>query len=75
MFLLQFSLVCDQDHVSSLITTIQMVGLFVGAMAFGQLGDTIGNELTYAFSMHYATVLQYFFYLIVFTFLENIINY
>ncbi|XP_067937878.1 solute carrier family 22 member 4-like [Watersipora subatra] len=48
----QFDLVCDKEYISSLVTTIQMIGLLAGAAVFGQLGDIIGRRkvllITYA---------------------------
>lgn len=42
--IIQWDLLCNKEYVSSLITSIQMVGLFFGATMFGQLGDTFGRK-------------------------------
>ena len=43
----QWTLVCKQNFVSDLITTVQMVGLLIGAGLFGQVSDVIGRKKTY----------------------------
>ena len=35
----QWDLVCDMDYVSDLVTTLQGVGLLIGAAVFGQMSD------------------------------------
>ena len=47
---LQWDLVCDRDFASDLITSIQMVGLAVGAFTFGQLAELIGRKYSYFLS-------------------------
>lgn len=44
---LQWDLVCDKDYVSDLITTLQGVGLLVGAAVFGQMSDTLGRKVSW----------------------------
>ena len=38
---------CDLDYVSDLVTTIQGIGLVVGAGLFGQLSDLLGRKFSY----------------------------
>ena len=45
--LLQWGLVCGNDYLGELITTLQFVGLIIGAGAGGQLSDAIGRKKTY----------------------------
>ena len=40
----QWNLICGYEFISSLITTIQMVGVLLGAFATGQLADTYGRR-------------------------------
>jgi MFS family permease len=40
----QWNLVCDQKDVASTITTIQMVGVFLGACLTGQIADKFGRK-------------------------------
>ena len=40
---LQFCLICDKSYVSDLITTLQMVGLVLGATISGQIADIYGE--------------------------------
>ncbi|CAH1796783.1 unnamed protein product [Owenia fusiformis] len=40
----EWGLICNQDYVSDLITTVQMVGVLVGACITGQLADTFGRR-------------------------------
>lgn len=44
MFSFQWSLVCMKKSIPSLITTIQMCGVFVGAFITGQLADMFGRK-------------------------------
>ena len=37
---------CDLDYVSDLVTTIQGIGLVVGAGLFGQLSDLLGRKFS-----------------------------
>ena len=43
IFFLQFCLICDKSYVSDLITTLQMVGLVLGATISGQIADIYGE--------------------------------
>lgn len=45
--LFQWTLVCDKKYASDLIMSIQMVGLTLGALTFGQLSDSIGRKYSY----------------------------
>ena len=38
---------CDLDYVSDLVTTVQGVGLAIGAGMFGQLSDLLGRKFSY----------------------------
>ena len=38
---------CDDSYVSTLVTSIQMGGVILGAFAFGQLSDLIGRKISY----------------------------
>ncbi|XP_005099975.1 solute carrier family 22 member 4 [Aplysia californica] len=40
----EFDLVCDLKWTKQLITSLQMVGIFFGALLSGQLGDTFGRR-------------------------------
>ncbi|XP_013403534.1 organic cation transporter protein [Lingula anatina] len=40
----EWNLVCDLEYVSDIITTIQMAGLFFGALAISQLSDMFGRK-------------------------------
>ena len=42
---LQFCLICDKSYVSDLITTLQMVGLVLGATISGQIADIYGETM------------------------------
>nr|KAG5691449.1 hypothetical protein BaRGS_017292 [Batillaria attramentaria] len=42
----EWSLVCDLSYVKPLMTTLQMVGVLLGAFLGGQSSDTIGRRLT-----------------------------
>ena len=42
--ILQWDLVCDMDYVSDLVTTLQGVGLLIGAAVFGQMSDLQGRK-------------------------------
>ena len=48
---LQWGLVCDNDWITSTITTIQMGGLFFGGFVSGQIADIFGRKFTYFFSL------------------------
>ncbi|XP_062570126.1 solute carrier family 22 member 4-like [Saccostrea cucullata] len=47
----EWELICDNDWVTSLITTIQMAGLLVSGLLAGQLSDTFGRKPTFALSL------------------------
>ena len=38
---------CDLDYVSDMVTTVQGVGLAIGAGMFGQLSDLLGRKFSY----------------------------
>lgn len=38
---------CGQDYVSDLVTTLQGVGLLIGAAFFAQLSDLLGRKLSW----------------------------
>ena len=38
---------CHLDYVSDLVTTVQGVGLAIGAGMFGQLSDLLGRKFSY----------------------------
>ena len=40
----QWDLLCDRSHLTNLITTLQMVGGFLGAFLSGQLSDIYGRK-------------------------------
>lgn len=44
LLLFQFELVCDLDYVSDTITSVQMAGVLVGSILFGQLSDSFGRK-------------------------------
>ena len=46
-FFLQWQLVCRYSYVSDLMTSIQMVGLMLGAASIGQLSDLIGRKKSF----------------------------
>ncbi|KAK2152867.1 hypothetical protein LSH36_316g08008 [Paralvinella palmiformis] len=43
----EWNLICGRRYVSDMITSIQMVGLILGAGLFGQLSDSIGRKKAY----------------------------
>ncbi|XP_046370194.2 organic cation transporter protein-like [Haliotis rufescens] len=47
----QWNLVCDKDTVGATLTSIQMIGVMVGAFVGGQSADVIGRKKTYYLSM------------------------
>ena len=40
----QWDSVCDMDYFSDLVTTLQGVGLLIGAAVFGQMSDLQGRK-------------------------------
>ena len=46
-FVFQWNLVCDSRYIISLISSIQMVGLTMGAAIFGYLADWFGRKKCY----------------------------
>jgi len=42
----QWNLVCERQWIPSLITMLQMIGVFIGASTCGQLGDWLGRKKT-----------------------------
>ena len=43
----QWDLVCSRSYASDLITSVQMIGLTLGALTFGQLSDLVGRKISY----------------------------
>lgn len=52
----QWTLVCDKDWITSVITTIQMAGLLTGGFLSGHLADFIGRKPTYFLSFILMTI-------------------
>ncbi|XP_013421078.1 organic cation transporter protein [Lingula anatina] len=43
----EWELVCDRDFISDTITSLQMAGVLVGSLFFGQLSDLFGRKKVY----------------------------
>lgn len=51
MFYFQWKLICDEDWITSTITTIQMGGLLASGFIAGQVADLIGRKPTFFISL------------------------
>ncbi|XP_069101063.1 organic cation transporter protein-like [Argopecten irradians] len=54
-FTSKYNIVCEDNHITSLIKSLFFVGKFIGAVVFGNMSDTIGRKVTF-----YISLMMYF---------------
>ena len=54
----QFDLVCEDNYLASLATTIYFTGVMVGGLVFGDLADRFGRRFSMLFTLYAALVVS-----------------
>ncbi|XP_013421049.1 organic cation transporter protein [Lingula anatina] len=52
----EWDLICNRDFISDTISSLQMAGVLIGSLVFGQLGDAFGRKKVYFFALPFTSI-------------------
>ncbi|XP_013421093.1 organic cation transporter protein isoform X2 [Lingula anatina] len=52
----EWDLICNRDFISDTISSLQMAGVLIGCLVFGQLGDAFGRKKVYFFALLFTSI-------------------
>ncbi|XP_023932818.1 organic cation transporter protein-like [Lingula anatina] len=53
----EWDLICNRDFISDTISSLQMAGVLIGSLVFGQLGDAFGRKKVYFFALLFTSII------------------
>ena len=59
-YVFQWGLICDHRHLKAMTQAVYMMGLLVGAVAFGSISDHFGRKISFFTSIGFLVSVGHF---------------